>query len=170
MSRSAQASGVGMRPSFEQVRHYFSYEPGTGLLRWKEKTGCKTVPGAIAGREKGHGYVVVGFLCGRYYAHQIIWLWMTGEWPPFIDHRNRNRSDNRWENLREATRSINNRNRDYAKKKFLHLPRGVLRRVNRGGSISFVARICINNKQVHLGTRKTPVEAHSLYLAAESRL
>jgi hypothetical protein len=43
-------------------------------------------------------------------AHRIAWLMGAGEWPPDgvdIDHINLNRADNRWSNLRLASRSQN---------------------------------------------------------------
>jgi hypothetical protein len=47
-----------------------------------------------------------------YYAHRLAWLWWFGEWPEGgLDHINRIRNDNRIDNLREATRSENQRNR-----------------------------------------------------------
>lgn len=40
---------------------------------------------------------------------------MTGDWPKDqIDHINRIKSDDRWENLREATQSQNSYNREWA--------------------------------------------------------
>ena len=37
-----------------------------------------------------------------------MFLWVTGEWPEAeIDHKNRDKSDNRWANLREARRPEN---------------------------------------------------------------
>jgi hypothetical protein len=40
---------------------------------------------------------------------------MTGEWPKDqIDHINRIKDDDRWENLREATQSQNSFNREWA--------------------------------------------------------
>jgi hypothetical protein len=39
---------------------------------------------------------------------------MTGDWPSEqVDHVNHNTADNRWANLRPATRSENNINRKY---------------------------------------------------------
>lgn len=58
-----------------------------------------------------------GYLSGRimdrnYLAHRVIWAWANGKWPTaLIDHKNRDKADNRIENLREATYSENGRNR-----------------------------------------------------------
>jgi hypothetical protein len=47
----------------------------------------------------------------NYVAHRIVWVMHYGSEPPDqIDHINHNRSDNRVENLREATNAINGKN------------------------------------------------------------
>ncbi len=50
----------------------------------------------------------------RVRAHRLAWLIMTGEHPPTLDHINCDRLDNRFANLREATRAHNAWNRKRA--------------------------------------------------------
>src|SRR5205807_259973 len=47
-----------------------------------------------------------------YKEHRLAHLYMTGAWPPHLmDHKNGDGVDNRWENIRPATRSQNGANR-----------------------------------------------------------
>lgn len=57
-----------------------------------------------------------GYLEGRlnrqhFYAHRVIWKILHNEEPPFLDHENGDRTDNRPSNLRAASILDNNRNR-----------------------------------------------------------
>lgn len=89
----------------------FTYDPSEGVLRWKIDRGPVRA-GAIAGRLRTDGRRGVGIDGKLYYAHRLIWLLMTGDWPGAqIDHKNHVRDDNRWENLRAATVLENCRNR-----------------------------------------------------------
>ena len=94
-----------MKKLTEQVlRAILHYDPETGIFT--RHTG----PGA-RGRDKvgaldPEGYLCIGVSGGRYRAARLAWLWMTGEWPPSgfqIDHINRNRTDDKWSNLRLVT-------------------------------------------------------------------
>lgn len=93
----------------EQARELFVYEPETGRLSWRS--------GARAGKEAGslyaNGYRVVRIgNRERCTAGRLIWLIQTGEWPGAeIDHINRDRSDNRWSNLRDVPSKANAANR-----------------------------------------------------------
>jgi hypothetical protein len=107
----------------EYVRQILHYDPETGVLRWKErprehfktygswKTWNTRYSGDSAGRVHRTGYVLIAIGNIDYLAHRLAWIWMTGEWPKeHIDHINGDSSDNRFLNLREATRSENMRN------------------------------------------------------------
>lgn len=100
------------KPDPALVRQYFDYTPETGELRWRIGSRRRKA-GEIAGTpsrcEKNR--VTVGFMGINIRAHIIIWAYQTGKWPDFqIDHINENPSDNRWVNLRQATKSENMRN------------------------------------------------------------
>lgn len=97
-------------PDVGYLRSLFMYEPDTGLLRWKVDRGGKKI-GDIAGSERPSGYIQVGVNNKLYRAHLIIWKMVTGEEPPhFLDHENTIKKDNRWVNIRCATKSQNQAN------------------------------------------------------------
>lgn len=97
------------------IEKYLGYDPTTGLIFFLRSThgyGGKKRIGDEAGTPKD-GYVQVHFHGTVYRAHRLAWYFMTGDWLPprqDLDHINGDRSDNRWVNLRLATRSQNNMN------------------------------------------------------------
>lgn len=96
-------------PPAEEVRKAFAYDPETGKLTYLVRLARRTKIGDEAGCINNSGYRTVDFKNVKYAAHRIIWLWMTGEDPGDmeVDHENRNKSDNRWANLRLKERSDN---------------------------------------------------------------
>lgn len=87
----------------ERLREVLEYDPAIGVFRWLIKPCGQISIGDIAGCRHGEGYVQIRVIGRIYLAHRLAWLYMTGEWPiSLIDHRNLDRSDNRWSNLREA--------------------------------------------------------------------
>lgn len=100
----------------EKLAEIFNYDPTTGELRWKMRISQKSAIGKIAGSKHRDGRVIVTINYRHYKVHRIAWAIMTGKWPEKeIDHINHNPSDNRWENLREATRSQNMKNLSISK-------------------------------------------------------
>lgn len=84
----------------EELADKLDYNPETGVFTYKSS-------GRVAGYDKD-GYRRLGLL--KIYAHRMAFYKMTGEWPNEIDHINRIKSDNRWENLRDVTHTENVRN------------------------------------------------------------
>lgn len=135
------------------------YDPDTGIFRWKRKVMCfggGRMPGDIAGTPKD-GYRQIKLFGKIYREHHLAWLFMTGGWPPTgvdIDHKNRVRSDNRWTNLRLATRGQNNVNTGKRRpSKSGH--RGVHPNRDNG----WFARIAVDKKVIHLGCFDTLEDA-----------
>lgn len=152
-------------PSPETLRKLLRYEPLTGKLFWRvrgvewfkdgyrsAKGNCANWNAANAGKE-AFTADSIGYLCGRIFnvghqAHRVIWAMETGAWPvDEIDHENHNRADNRFKNLKEASRVNNCRN----------MP---LLSTNKSGSVGviwneknkkWIAFIGVNKKKKHLG-------------------
>jgi hypothetical protein len=148
----------------EELRRLLDYNPETGDLTWKIRVGSRGAAGALTGRQTYlGGYYMVRVNKHLYLAHRLIWRWMTGEWPTEdIDHINGKRGDNRWSNLREATRSQNLRN--MAKRPNIAGLKGVTYRKDRD---KYFARLRISPyKTKYLGLFNTPEEAHEAYKKA----
>lgn len=110
--------------SQERLHAIFHLDNSTGLLFWKER-GPETMPddrarisfnnqhaGHVAGSVKSRGWMEVSIDDKSYRVHHVVFAIANGYWPQKpIDHINHVRSDNRPENLREASYSENNKNR-----------------------------------------------------------
>jgi hypothetical protein len=92
-------------------RDWLSYDPATGIFRWL-KTSGKGYAGAVAGTPHPKGYLQIAVRGERVLAHRLAWWFCYGEWPETqIDHKNADKTDNRIDNLREATNTQNHANR-----------------------------------------------------------
>lgn len=150
------------RLSAAAVRALLIYDRRTGALTWRVARG-RVSAGSLAGSWKKR-YLYIGLFGETFLAHRVIWLIVTGRWPEGdIDHRNGDTSNNRWKNLRDASKSLNMRNR--------HRPN----RNNKLGIIGvcacafgrFQARIKDGPKTRHIGYFATAEAAHRAYRKAQ---
>ena len=95
----------------EYVRELFDYDAETGRLSWKVygKGRRKDLAVGVSG---SYGYPRVKLKKSIHLVHRVVWLWWYGYTPENdIDHIDRDKSNNRIENLREVTQQCNSRNR-----------------------------------------------------------
>ncbi len=149
----------------KELRRLMSYDRKTGWLIWKIKgRHC----GTRAGTARKDGYrsvrIRVNGKARSFLEHRLVWLHVTGEMPPELDHKNGCKADNRYRNLRIADRQLNaqNRRRPITGK---GLPLGVHRVGNK-----FVATIGHDRRKHHLGTFDTAEAASEEYVNAKRRL
>ena len=148
----------------EYLKSILEYNPETGDFTWKIKTknGKKHI-GDIAGYLDKKGYISIQINGIGYLAHRLAWFYMTGNWPIHeIDHKNRIRNNNRIENLRDVTRTINGHNQGM----FITNTTG-FKGVYLCKNGKYRAGISLNDKIMWLGTFFTPEEASVAYESAK---
>lgn len=151
--------------SHQELLNLVSYDPETGIFTALVQRGTVTV-GSVIGNNHCNGYVQFAINKKMYLAHRVAFFYMTGRWPVEIDHRNRNKKDNRWQNLREATKSQNNYNKG---------PHGTNRSGYKGVSwcakrSKWAAFIKAGPKQTFLGYFNDKEEARRAYVRAASKM
>lgn len=151
----------------KRLKQLLSYDPKTGLFtRLVGRRGPNARAGDVAGCDNGQGYIRI-YVDGKpYKGHRLAWLYMTGEWVPEVDHENTDRSDNRWDNLREATRAQNRTNCGPYKNCTSGL-KGVSFYKRTG---KWKAQIQSGGKKVGLGYFVTKEAAHAAYVSAAHEL
>jgi hypothetical protein len=162
------AAASEKRLTVERLREVIAYDQETGLFTWRVTLS----PIAQAGKQAGCTRSTRGYrkirIDGRLFpAHRLAWLYVTGRWPvACIDHRNLDPSDNRFDNLREATPSQNMFNMRGQKSAF------PLKGVHRGTVTGKAWRSCISagKKAIHLGSFDCPAAAHFAYVVAADKL
>jgi HNH endonuclease len=86
------------------LKRFLKYDPLSGIFIWKYRLAGKNLIGTEAGTLNSRGYLQIKILNRRYLSHRLAFLYMTGKWPKLeVDHKNNIKTDNSWDNLREAT-------------------------------------------------------------------
>jgi hypothetical protein len=150
-------------PTLGELQKVLRYDPGAAKFYWLNAYHTSKI-GSEAGSFDVKGYRRIQVFGRSIKVHRLVWLYETGEWPSLdIDHINGDRSDNRFCNLRLATKGQNAQNYP------LHAN-------NRCGlhGVSWVGRvqkwramIRVDGKQRYVGMFKSPEDAHAAYLRAK---
>ena len=110
-------------------------------------------------KPNNRGYIQIQIGIKMYKVHRLIMLAFVGDSDKDVDHINRIKTDNRFENLRYCTRRENNLNRDYVDN-----AKGYYRHRNK-----WKAYIDINCKKKHLGYFDKEEDAHQAFLVARDK-
>ena len=158
----------------ERILEILDYDPETGIFTWKHRPNHQnargisvfnkrfagTPAGTIDGSERGQKYRFIGISGKIYRSSHLAWVIATGSWPKGqIDHRDVDGLNDRLENLREATGTLNCANRFGRSRQ--GLPKGV-----RIAKKKFAAQIGFKRKNFHIGTFDTIEAAHAAYCVA----
>lgn len=137
-------------PSQERLHELFRID-GANLVRRVSSGNCKA--GSLAGTKMKGGYRRVWVDGAHALVHRIVWKMVTGEEPPKnIDHINGDTSDNRIENMRDATHGQNMQNQRLRKSntsgftgiRWYDYP-------YTGKAPCWTVNICIDGKAKHIG-------------------
>jgi HNH endonuclease len=171
-----------MLPDLAFLNECFLYDPETGALQWRERPVSHFADephsrmwntrfsGKVITCISHQGYVVVRMAPKTYLVQHIVWKMQTGNDCMSglqIDHKKRDRTDNRIANLREVTWSQNSTNSSVRKSQTGM--KGVTPRQRADGTTAYRAQITIDGCGKYLGSFPTAVEAHAVYCEAAKK-
>lgn len=154
----------------EELKRILEYNNGKLILKVNLNTRKRI--GDSIGYKLNTGYFIARLYGKKYLIHRLVWIYHNGYFPEhFIDHKNRDRSDNRIENLREVTKWCNSKNCKIRSDNLTGIT-GVSYRVFDRVSIipKYNVSIQNNNKQIFIGSFIDFSEAVAHRLAAEQCL
>lgn len=156
-------------PTVDRLREVLRYEPETGrLIRLVSRSNRVKVGDEIGSARDAAEYRAVIVDGTRILAHRVAWAMHYGSWPVGeVDHRNGVRSDNRIDNLRDVTQSVNQQNLRKAKS---HNSTGYLGVSFHKASLRYHARIRVGGKVHSLRYHATPELAYAAYLKAKREI
>lgn len=161
---------MSKRITQQYLKSVLEYNPETGVLTWRKRNDVDNswntkYAGKKIGWSHSHGYIQLCINYNKYYAHRIVWLYMTGKWPKEIDHIDTNKGNNKFSNLREVTHVQNGYNRAKHKDN-LSGYKGVTYDKR---DATWMANITVNKKTIYLGRFKGPASAHIAYCRAAKK-
>lgn len=149
--------------TLDKIKKLLEYNPETGMVTWKVER-LRAKKGDEAGHvSKANGYHHIWIGNQLHRTHRLIWLMMTGSMPEHeVDHKDLNRSNNRWSNLRSATRLQNSANKTKTRRNKSGF-KGVSWRAE---TKKWQAHIYVAGKSRCLGQFSNPIDAHESYRRA----
>ena len=151
----------------DELKYLLNYDLVTGEFTWRNPRANVLKVGQVAGTTNKLGYKIICIRMKSYQAHRLAWLWVYGCMPSnHIDHIDGNPSNNRIENLRDVTRSVNMQNKKKACKGNTSGYLGVSWNKKIG---KFVSEISFKGKRLSLGSFDDPKIAHEAYLSAKRK-
>jgi len=152
-----------------RLKELLHYDPLTGVFTRLVSVGSRGVKGATAGcLSPSTGYLYTQVDKRLYPNHRLAFMYMEGAFPlKGVDHDNRVRVDNRWENLNAATQLQNGKNQKF-------------RSTNSSGFMGvywsdvlspprWYAKITVGGKQVYLGSFGRKKDAINARVAANAK-
>lgn len=139
----------------ELIREYLALDSSSPTnLKWIKPSGRRVELGHVKGYLNSYGYVKVKIKGRAVSVHRAVFLLQHGYFPKEVDHINRDKTDNRPENLRAATRSSNCHNKNYVGFNFDKK------------SQKFRVRVQVtSSKRITVGWYGSAFEARAAYLA-----
>lgn len=152
-----------MKATHERVLEALAYDPETGVFTWLIQASSRALVGDVAGCPS-NAYWRIKLDRQPYEAHVLAWFWVTGEWPTYeVDHIDGDGLNNRFANLRDEPRSVNQRNQVAPRRDNVSGYRGVYPH-----GPGWSAKIKADGRTRYLGTYLTPEEASAAYWAAKA--
>lgn len=151
----------------ERLKAVIHYDATTGIFRWRYSVANRVKPWDVAGVTDADGYHRIRINGRAYLSHRLAWLYVYGSFPSIgLDHMNRNKQDNRINNLREATKAENAQNVSKRKDNTSGLVGVHFHKANR----KWIAYISVNKQRKHLGVFDSAEDAHEAYAKAKLQL
>lgn len=102
-----------MTLTHQMLLSWIIYHPIQGLWEWRNPAIMNKRNRTTVGTISVHGYRIITINGTKYRSGRLAVFYMTGEWPKEeVDHIDRDKLNDSWVNLKEASRSENALNRD----------------------------------------------------------
>jgi hypothetical protein len=136
----------------EQVNEILELRVPESVFYWRVRPSprSRVKAGSKAGNLRKDGYTIITINGNLFRAHRLVWFVTYGKFPDnHIDHVDGDKSNNRVDNLRDVTRTVNNQNKSSYNRRDADLPIGVKAQRNKYGEITgYCAHWCDMNGKV----------------------